>query len=445
MTDSTEKSITKKLANALDGNAVVVEEFLADYYTWLRKCGRNPTRNKPLAPNGAANYHSRIDQLYRFTLEFDDLRAGYRLTNAHADELIRRLDNDEIRKRSGDKYDSASKRKFSDALQKYFTYLDDIDMIAEPWEPNVVFVDGDHTSAASLTFVECYQIRNAALEYGSLPSYYETNDDERDRINALVAQRLGKPKAAVTQQDWMAADTSAKVGSLIAVALETALIPIEIKHATVDWYNPKQQMFVVPEEHAAKSRPENELPLTDATAEALSKWLRERRHLETYDDTNRIWLNQHGNPYTSGSLCYLLRQLCETAGIDHENRKIAWYSIRHTLAEIIKEVGDLEEASDQLRHNELETTKDIYAQTNPESRRHTLEKINAIAERAATDETYNPYAREDHDNSSGSDGSASPENRGDTTTMHVDAEIENSIAGRSQLARDLLDTDDDEE
>ncbi|MGB9965778.1 tyrosine-type recombinase/integrase [Halobacterium hubeiense] len=438
------KSITEKLANALGDSAVAVEEFLADYYTWLRKCGRNPARNEPLAANGAANYHARIDQLYRFTLEFDDLRAGYRLTNAHADELIRRLDNDEIRKRSGDPYDSSSKRKFSDALQKYFTFLDDNDFIAEPWEPNVVFVDGDHTSAASLTFVESYQIRNAALEYGSLPSYSETSDDERDRINALIAQRLGKPKAAVTQQDWMVADTSAKVGSLIAVALETALIPIEIEQATVDWYNPKQQLFVVPEEHAAKSRPENELPLTDATAEVFSHWLRERRHLETYDDTNRIWLNQQGNPYTSGSLCYLLRQLCEAADIDHETRKISWYSIRHTLAEIIKEVGDLEEASDQLRHNELETTKDIYAKTHPESRRQTLEKVHEIAERAAIDETYNPYARDDYDDSVGSDSAASSENRGDTSTMHVDVKIEDSMAGRSQLARDILDTDDEE-
>jgi integrase len=445
MTHQPEKSITEKLANALGDSAVAVEEFLADYYTWLRKRGRDPARNEPLAANGAANYHARIDQLYRFTLKFDDLRSGYRLTKAHADELIRRLDNDEIRTQSGDTYDSASKRKFSDALQKYFTYLDDIDMIAEPWQPNVVFVDGDHTSADSLTFVECYQIRNTALKYGSLPSYYETSDDERDRINALVAQRLGKPKAAVTQQDWVAADTSAKVGSLIGVTLETALIPIEVEEATVDWYNPKKQMFVVPEEHAAKSRAENELPLTDGTAEALSHWLRERRHLEAYDDTNRIWLNQRGNPYTSGTLCYLLRQLCEAADIDHENRKISWYSIRHTLAEIIKEVGDLKEASDQLRHNEYETTKDIYADTHPESRRHTLEKAHEIAEQAAIDETYNPYAREDHDNSVGSDSSTNPETRGDTSTMHVDVKIEDSMAGRSQLARDVLDTDDDEE
>lgn len=441
MTDSEQRTITAKLVEALGDDATAVDEFLSEYYEWLRKCGKNPQRNKSMAPSGAENYHDRIDQLYRFALEFAHLRAGRRLTYTHADELIRRLDEDEIRKQSGGEYASTSKRKFSDTLQKYFTWLHDTGVTAEQWEPNVVFVDGDHESADSLSFRERHQIREVALEYGSLPAYYETSPAERDRINALVAQRLGKLKSAITQRDWQQADTSAKIGSLVAVTLETGLIPIEIQNATLDWYYPRKQVFKIPAEFAAKERPTTELPLTDETDDIFGNWVRERRHLEAYDDTNLLWLNQRGNPYTSGNLCYLVRQLCEQAGIDYENRKIVWYSLRHNLGHTFEETADISATKDQLRHQYIETTKNIYGETAAEKRRHTLEEINETAKRAATDDAYSPYAPDD-----GSGIAVYPDLEnpgGDGNTMHVDAEIEDTMAARSRLARDLLDVDEE--
>jgi len=441
MTDSDRRSITTKLAEALGDDASRVEQCLEEYYEWLLEQGKNPVRNTPMSARGAANYHDRIDQLYRFTLEFDDLRNGRRLTYVQADELIRRLDNDEIRKQSGGEYASTSKRKFGDALQKYFTWLYETGVTAEPWEPKVVFVDGDHESADSLSYSERYELRQAALEYGSLPAYYETAPEERDRIDALVAQRLGKLKADITQRDWQQADTSAKVGSLIAVTIETGMIPIEIEHATLDWYDTGKRAFKIPAEYAAKERPTTELPLTDETADIFSDWVRERRHLEAYDDTNRIWLNQRGNPYTSGTLCYLLRQLCEEAGIDHENRKIVWYSLRHNLGQTFEDTADISATKDQLRHQYLETTKGIYGETATEKRRQTLEEIQETAEKAATDDAYNPYAPEDTESIGGSD----LENPGgDGTTMHVDVKIKDTMAARSRLARNLLDPDDED-
>lgn len=441
MTDSEQRTITEKLANALGDDAPVVEEFLAQYYQWLRECGKNPQRKVSMAASGAANYHDRIDQLYRFALEVDNLRAGRRLTYTQADEIIRRLDQDEIRKQTGGEYASTSKRKFSDALQKYFTWLYDIGVTAEQWDPNVIFVDGDHESADSLSYSERHQIREAALEYGSLPAYYETAPEERDRINALVAQRLGKLKSDITQRDWQQADTSSKVGSLVAVTLETGMIPIEIEHATLDWYYPRKQVFKIPDEYAAKERPTTELPVTDETAEVFGDWVRERRHLEAYDDTEVLWLNQRGNPYTSGTLCYLVRQLCEEAGIDYENRKIVWYSLRHNLGHTFEETADISATKDQLRHQYLETTKNIYGETATEKRRYALEEINETAKRAATDDAYNPYAPDD-----GSGIAVYPDLEnpgGDGDTMHVDTDIEDTMAARSRLARDLLDVDEE--
>jgi site-specific recombinase XerD len=435
------KSITEKLADTLGDDAGTVETFLQEFHGWLREYGQNPQRNRAMADSGAANYHARIDQLYRFVLEVDELQTERRLTTEQADDLIRRLDEDEILTQSETAYSQTSKRKFANALQKYFEWLHYEDITSEPWEPNVVFVDGEHESADSLSFEERHQIRETALEYSSLPAYYETSPEERERINSVVAQRLGKPQERVTKRNWEEADTSAKVGSLVAVTLETGMIPIEIKHARVDWYNPRKQVFVIPTEYAAKNRPTTELPLTDDTAEILSEWMRERRHLSAYDDTTRLWLNQSQNPYTSGNLCYLVRQLCKDAGIHIEDRKIVWYSLRHNLGHTFEEVADISATKDQLRHQYLETTKNIYGETATEKRRYTLEAISETAEEAATNDTYNPYKPDvDRTITVNSDGEQQVD---DAHTVHIDQEIADTTNARSQLARDILDPDDE--
>ena len=441
MTAPPTNTITAKLAATLDDTATDVDEFLTVFHEWLLDRGENPDRNKPMSATGAQNYLARVDQLYRFVLEFGDLQTPRRLTHTQADELISRLDEDDILTQSGNQYSQSSKRKFANALQKYFEWLQDEGFTRERWKPNVVFTDGEHESADSLSFEERYQIREAALEYNSLPAYYETPPAERDRLDALVAQRVGKAKDEVTKRDWREADTSSKTGSLIAVTLETGMIPIEIKNASVEWYNPRQQVFVIPKEFAAKNRPSTELPVTNGTAEVLSEWLRERRHLAGYDGTNRIWLNQRGNPYTSGNLCYLVRQLCTAADIPIENRKIVWYSLRHNLGHTFEEIADVSATKDQLRHQYLETTKSIYGETATEKRRYTLEQINEVAKQAATDETYNPYAR-DVDISTTVD-TEQEQQHGHSHTVHIDQEIPDTPADRSQLARDILDPDDE--
>ena len=126
------------------------------------------------------------------------------------------------------------------------------------------------------------------------------------------------------------------------------------------------------------------LPLTEHTGNVLSEWIQERRHLEAYDGTTRLWLNNADDPpYKSASLCYLVRRLCDEADIPRENRKIVWYSLRHNLGKSMEAVDSLSQASDQLRHSSMETTKGTYAKSSIEGRRNTLEKINDRAKRTA--------------------------------------------------------------
>lgn len=438
MTDNQpDKRITTALETALGEDADTTEQHLNDFYVWMMSKGRVPARDKPLSESQARNYHSRIDRLYRALIARNNPTSLCALPPEHADRLIQWLDHDKIRKRNDDPYAETSKRKFSDALEKYFEWRHNCGTIDEGWSPKINFVDGDHESADKLNFKERWLIRQTATSYGSLPAYYETDPEERDRINGLVAQRLGIPKDDVTSSHWNHADTSTKVASLVAVTLETGIIPIEVGAARVNWYDQKRHVFRIPNEHAGKDRPTTTLPLTEDTGELLSQWIQERRHYEKYDDTNRLWLNRNGNPYNSKNLCYLLRRLCDEAGIDHEDRKIVWYSLRHNLGQTMEETEDLSEANDQLRHKYLETTKQHYGESAIESRRQTLEEINETARRTVEQPGFNPYAT-DSTTTTQHHSTQKKEATPNQGTTHIDTYIHDTKADRSELARKLL-------
>jgi integrase len=232
------------------------------------------------------------------------------------------------------------------------------------------------------------------------------------------------------------------------VGLETGITPVEVEEARVHWYDKERAVLEIPQEYASKNRPTSELPVTDATAELMSKWIQERRHYEKYDGTERLWLNQKGNPFDSANLCDLVRRLCEEAGIKHENRKIVWYSLRHNVGQSIEEIEDLSEARDQLRHDSIETTKQFYAETAIESRRETLERVNETAQRTVEDPMFNPY-RDDAETQNQSYArypdentrSASVEDSG-ANKIHIDTSIKDTTEARNKLAKDILDGDD---
>jgi site-specific recombinase XerD len=440
MPDSEPKPpITKALKSKLGDQAGAVEDHLSDFHDWLTRKGKNPARRKPLSEAVSKNYHDRIDQIYRFILDRVQQPGMTVLTREHADQFVEWLDRNKIRKQNGDEYSETSKRKFTNALQKYFEWQHDRNAIEEPWEPRVIFTDGDHESADKLSFEERWLIRDAAMDYGSLPAYHETDPDERDRVNGLVAQRLGKPKAEVTNRDWTRADTSTKIGSLIAVALETGMIPVEIAEARLSWFDENRDIIKIPNEYAAKDRPTTELPVTEDTGECVSQWIQERRHYEKYDGTNRLWLNEHGNPYNSKNLCYLLRQLCDKVGINHEGRNIVWYSLRHNLGQLIEETEDLSEARDQLRHTHISTTKEFYAESAIESRRKTLEQVNETAKKTAATPDYNPYADDSDRELVDLTTEIEDKDTSDSSSYaHVNAAIDDTKEGRNKLAQKIL-------
>ncbi|WP_336022433.1 tyrosine-type recombinase/integrase [Halobellus salinisoli] len=436
-----EKQISKQLSEMLEEQQAPVQEEYQAFYEWMLERGKDHLMYEGLADSTADKYFRRLDQLHREAISLLETSDVTTITPDQGEELLLLLAKNTITKRTDEAFSKSSKRKFSNTLEKYFEWQYHTDRLEYEWKSRIRFSDGNHTSAAEFSYEEMGRLFEVAESYKKLPSYYETSPEERDRINGLVAQRLSKPKENVNRDDWRKADHSSKIWSLVSVGYDAGLTPIEIQRAKVSWYKPDQQMLVIPTDAASKQREKEKVSLSDDSCEALSRWIRERRHLEKYDGTNSLWLNQVGNPYRSSSLCNLIRRLCEEAGITSENRPIRWYSLRHSVGRQMKSDGSLVQTNDQLRHDTLETTQTTYGNSAVEERCETLNKSRSKAKRAANDPDYEPYSGVDLQTEFGKVEETGPEDAitpRDDGSIHINAIIENTTENRVRVSRQLL-------
>ncbi len=339
---------------------------------WLKTEGKDPDRSEGLARKTAGNYASRLDKFYRWVWdEFD----GYttRITHEHADEYIQRLANDDLCKGDGTPYSPAHKRKETDALEKLFEWRAR-ELGGEQWEPAVTFSESGSNPPDVFSKAERAKLREAALELDSIPAYNGLSPEERDRWKAHLAQKLGKPKADVTPDDWERVSTSWEVPSLVWTALDAGLRPVEIERSRIGWLRLEKGVIHIPKREASKNRDHWEVALSERTVRALERWLDERENYMKYDGYEDIWLNWQGNPYQSRTLNYLLDKLCDAADIDQENRDLTWYSIRHSTGTYLATEGDLSQAKAQLRHKSVDSTM-RYTHPPIEERRDTLDEM----------------------------------------------------------------------
>ncbi|MEF8976448.1 MAG: site-specific integrase [Halapricum sp.] len=298
------------------------------------------------------------------------------------------MESDEFRTKNGEPYGGNSKRKFVNTLQKYSLWKAkefDADEWAE-YEPQETFGQSSYDSSDTFSLEEFGRLTEAAKCLNELPEDEEASPEERDEINARLAQRFHKPKSRVGADDWTHEENGAKIPSLVMTGQDLALPPIEIHRATVDWLNLERGVLDIPDEKASKQRESNELSLSQPTQEQLATWLDEREQYETYDDADALWLNERGNRYTSKTLNDLLEKLCNEAGIDQDGRKITWYSIRRTSGTYLKEYDSLEMAGDLLRHGGLDTTREHYSEVVREVQRTSVSGVRELGQARASGE-----------------------------------------------------------
>ena len=334
---------------------------------WLWNEGKSPSEGTGYSESVVENTAYRLSKIYRWVWE----QQGYtsRLTHDHADEYIEKL-------RTTD-YTNQNKNQYVKALKRYFAWRSH-EVGADEWEPEETYTptQATHHSRDYLTLDERGMIRNAALEYSSLPAYNGVSPEERDRLKAYLAQRLEKPKRDLTVEDWENA-SGWKVPSMVATSLDAGLRPVEVERSKVYWIDTQNSVLRIPKEEDSKGTDGGEnwiVSLRDDTSNYLERWLDERDSRPKYDGRDEVWLTSQSNPYGSSALNWLLGQLCDETGIRTENRDISWYSIRHSTGTYMAREEGLAAAQEQLRHRSEQTTM-RYDQAPPEDRRDALDRM----------------------------------------------------------------------
>lgn len=336
-----------------------------DCLSWLLDFGKDPERAEGYAFQTVRNRSHRMDMFYRWVWEQEG-RYTASLTHEHGDEWLRHLARSE---KSNAHKDNC--RKAAQMLFKWRQHKHGMD----EWNPTLSFSTGNGTTTPRdyLTEEERSKIREAALEYGSVPGYNDLSPEQRSRWKAHLAQRFEKPKTEVTPDDWERAN-GWKIPSLVWASLDAGLRPIEVERAVVHWVDIDNSVLRIPKEDSSKNTGNWKVSIQDRTAEMLDRWIQERQTRAVYDNTDALWLTREQNPYQSSALRYVLKRLCEIADIDTERRSLSWYALRHSTGTYMTREEDLAAAQTQLRHKSPETTMK-YDQVPIEDRRDALDRM----------------------------------------------------------------------
>lgn len=352
-------------------------EFLTEmaaFHEWLKTKGVNIEDEEGQTLSTAENNLRRVT---RILSTIWNAHNGYTLqiSSEMCDWYVSQLDDDEITKENGGPYANSTKRKHVCALLALSRFQWD-ERSGEAWEPAKMFGSNSRPSpiADPLTLDERTAVREASLEYKTLKQYNNCSPRERDRFKAYLAQRLEKPKSEITKSDWQQVTRSWKVPALIMLGLDLGLRPMEVKRAKTSWLKLSSLEIEIPSEDAVKNDETWTNAITERTAQAVRRWLEQRKTRPKYDETDLLFLTRESNPYSSGPLGRLLRGVMDEAGAEYSDRDISWYSLRHSLGTQLVREGDLKQVQKQLRHKSIESTFK-YLHPPSEEIRDSLDKI----------------------------------------------------------------------
>lgn len=201
------------------------QEHREDFISWLLAFGKNP--------KGATGYsHATVQRTAYRTDQFNrwvwDQEGTYttNISHGHADDYMKELAYSE--------QSNTHKSNTQKSIKRFFKWVSH-KRGGKVWETDHSFSTSGTTNPRDyLTVEERKQIREAALEYGTIPAYGNLSPEERDRWKAHLAQRLGKLKAEVSPDDWEQAN-GWKYTSMTWVSLDAGLRPVEVERAKTTW------------------------------------------------------------------------------------------------------------------------------------------------------------------------------------------------------------------
>jgi len=330
---------------------------------WILTFGKDPEKVEGYAFDTARQRSYKIDQFYRWVWDQED---GYTLavTTEHADQYSKELAFEET--------SQTHKAAVQKAVKTLFKFLNHEKGKSIDWDPQITYSNGGSTHQIRdfLTGEERRRIKQASLEYGSIPHYNSVDPQERDKWKAHLAQRFEKPKDEVTKADWERAN-GWKYPSIIYTTMDAGLRPKEVGRAKVSWLDLENGMLRIPKDESTKNFDNWNVALSERTANILRKWMSERDNYEKYDDSDRVWLTRYSNPYGKVSLNRLLKKLCDEAEIPTKNRALTWYSIRHSVGTQMSRDQGPSAVQQQLRQKSYEMAV-RYDQAPVEDRQETV-------------------------------------------------------------------------
>lgn len=335
-----------------------------DILEWMAAVGKNPERAEGYSDSVVRQVSYQVGLFYRWLWEEKDTyTTSFSATDVNAymtDVTMRDTGN-------------AAKGSIQKCMKRLIKYREhrlgeDID-----WEAKRSFHEPHSQPRDYLTKDERTKIREAALDYRSIPHYNALTPEKRAEWKVYLSQRFDKPKSKIGRKDFERAN-GWKITSLVWTTLDSGLRPVEVQRARVQWVDTGNNVIRIPKDESSKNADNWTVAITDRTSSALERWLEEREQYEKYEESDKIWLSRAGTPYTSMSLGRILRNLCEEADIPTEDRQMSWYAIRHSVGTYLVREEDLAAAQAQLRHKSPETTMK-YDQAPVEDRQDALNRM----------------------------------------------------------------------
>jgi site-specific recombinase XerD len=329
------------------------EDYLAfkrEFVRWLDRRGKEPARRRGYADTTIKTTSSKIDHVFRWRwTDYDGYTMDFSPNDA--DRFIKWADWDQ-------NYSDGTIGSYVRAIKRYFKYKNDIHDQDVEWDCELKLSQSPQNVRDYFRKEEFSKLYEAALDYGTVKHYNNCTVEERDRIKGVLASRLSIAKENVTKKHFEQAN-SWKIPSLVGVALDIGMRPIEAKRARTHWFDPvlssKHEMDI-PAAEATKNDNNWRPALSPRTSRAIQLWLDERDAIKKYENQDAVWLTKYGNPYDTNSLNSLLDTLMADADISERGRDLSWYGIRHGVATVwANEIG-IHHAKEQLRHNSVETT-----------------------------------------------------------------------------------------
>ncbi|MFD1563088.1 tyrosine-type recombinase/integrase [Haloarchaeobius amylolyticus] len=360
------KVVPKSHDEALNDKQLVdYKDHRVRFLSWLLKVGKIPEKAEGYSPY---TVYSTAYRTARFDLWLWEQKGGYKYP-PDSDDGAAYMDYLAFSDKS-----QTSKGKAQEGLQHFSKWLQHTQGRDE-WEFEYSFdgSGGNHQPEDYLTREERRDIRQAALNEGNIPAYDTLTANERRGWKLYISNALGKDYEEVTRDDWDRVD-GWEITSLVWTSLDAGLRPNEVRNARIEWVDTKNGVLRIPKDESSKNEGNWTVSLTDRTATALSRWLEEREQYKRYEDADTLWLTSHGNPYSSSSLRRLLHRLCNQAGIETANRKMSWYTIRHSVGTYMTKERDLAATKAQLRHKSVQTSMK-YDAVPIEDRRDALNKM----------------------------------------------------------------------